>query len=314
MAMESRIFRFTFAGGIHIGEGSLEDCGMHLHADTFFSALCIESLRIGGESLLTSLVSITQNDGLLFSDTFPYIGEDYYLPKPVYRIQSDRENGEPGMKKAFKKLRFIPVQMMNDYFSGVFNADKAVFVTKKLSSLGDSAVFTRAAVRLPDDTLPYQVGVFTFRKGAGLYIIVKGNDEGLKMMRDLLEALSFAGIGGKRSSGLGRFSVEEVPVPEFLSVQLCGEHPVYMTLSVSLPEEDELEEALTESTYALIRRSGFVYSETYAEEALRKNDLYMFDSGSVVRNRFRGGVYDVSNKGAHPVYRYAKPMFLGVAL
>ncbi|MCL2217994.1 MAG: type III-A CRISPR-associated RAMP protein Csm4, partial [Defluviitaleaceae bacterium] len=59
---------------------------------------------------------------------------------------------------------------------------------------------------------------------------------------------------------------------------------------------------------------GFVFSETYSEEALRKNDLFALDSGSVVRSRFKGGVYDVSHHGSHPVYRYAKPMLLGVKL
>ena len=50
---------------------------------------------------------------------------------------------------------------------------------------------------------------------------------------------------------------------------------------------------------------------SYSEMHLKKHDFYVFAPGAVFENRFEGDVFDVSIHGAHPVYRYAKPMFIG---
>ena len=81
---------------------------------------------------------------------------------------------------------------------------------------------------------------------------------------------------------------------------------------MALPQKDELTQALEGSTYLLAKRSGFVASDTYAEEQRRKRDLYVFVAGSCFKNRFSGDIYDVSAGGGHAVYRYAKPLFMGV--
>ena len=311
--MEYNIFRLTFNSGVHIGEGSLEDHSIRLRADTVFSALCIEALKTGGEALLETLLAYTRGGDLLFSDAFPFVDEEYFTPKPVISIKPMDDPVDSGAKKVFKKLKYIPLDMVDDYVMGEFDVKTAKYIADRISEkLGKSFVFTKAAVRIQEDTLPYHVGVFNFPDKSGLYLITRTSNEALPLLRKLMASLSYAGIGGKRSSGLGRFSVEEQPLPEDIVEKLDSEYPSYMTLSVSLPDDGELGEALEGATYSLVRRSGFVFSETYAEEPLRKKDFYVFDSGSVVRRRYSGGVYDVSNKGTHPVYRYAKPMFLGV--
>ena len=58
----------------------------------------------------------------------------------------------------------------------------------------------------------------------------------------------------------------------------------------------------------------FVASSDYAEEWRKKKDLYVFTAGSCFVNCFAGDIYDVSEGGKHPVYRYAKPIFMGVSL
>ena len=85
-----------------------------------------------------------------------------------------------------------------------------------------------------------------------------------------------------------------------------------MTLSVSLAQEDEMEEVLQGASYLLEKRSGFVYSETFAAEQRKKKDLYVFSSASCFNRRFRGDIYDVAEGGNHKVYRYAKPLFMGM--
>lgn len=52
-----------------------------------------------------------------------------------------------------------------------------------------------------DDAEPYHVGGFQFAPNCGVYFLVAGSYD----LLPLLEQLSYSGIGGKRSSGYGRF-------------------------------------------------------------------------------------------------------------
>lgn len=123
--------------------------------------------------------------------------------------------------------------------------------------------------------------------------------------------LSLSGIGGKKNSGLGHFRYNTVELPKELNKRLNTKVEV-MTLSVSLPTEDELEDILDDSRYLLVKRSGFIDSYTYSKEQRRKKDIYLFKSGSCFNKMYQGDVYDVSSGGSHPVYKYAKPLFMGV--
>ena len=85
-----------------------------------------------------------------------------------------------------------------------------------------------------------------------------------------------------------------------------------MLLSVALPLDNELDNALTGAQYLLVKRSGFTAPDNNDTELLKKKDLYVFSSGSYFKNTFKGDVYDVSRGASHPVYRYAKPMFMEI--
>ena len=101
---------------------------------------------------------------------------------------------------------------------------------------------------------------------------------------------------------------------DLLSAMVKG-LPVYLfTVGDVELSEEELEQALEGATYQLVRRGGFVASDTYAETPQKKKTQYFFRSGSVFGHRFTGDLYSVGGFGEHPVYRYAKPMFLGVDL
>lgn len=320
--MEYKIFKFTFKSGVHIGDGSLDGTGINLRADTLFSALCIEALKSGGPDLLNSLVLSARSGEMLLSDAFPFIGDEYYLPKPVYGFLSERGKTDSQTKKAFKNLKYISIDTVDDYLNGEFDKNTAVYISDKLSKLGAQNIMARVAVRSPEgvgedangDPLPYHVGIYRFAANAGLYVIAGGGRESFALLKKLLSHLANSGIGGKRSSGLGRFTVSEAALPDGIQERFEEPHPAYMTLSVSLPTDAEIQKTLEEASYTLLRRSGFVFSENYAETPLRKNDLFVLGSGCVVRHKYGGDIYDVSNKGAHPVYRYAKGLFYGVTV
>ena len=84
-----------------------------------------------------------------------------------------------------------------------------------------------------------------------------------------------------------------------------------MTLSSSLPRDEELENVLKDARYRVIKKSGFAASTQYAKDQ-RKRDLYVLAAGACVTQMYEGDVYDVGTGEAHPVYRYAKPIFMEV--
>jgi CRISPR-associated protein Csm4 len=308
--MEYAIYKLRFTTGVHIGESDIEDSSMTIHADTIFSALCIEALKVGGQEMLDKFYNMTKSDRIRISDALPYKGSSLYVPKPVMQIKSGDE-GNSADKKQFKKMKYIPVDMIEEYVTGRLDA-KAV--NDEFKDFGRRELRTLASIKGEEETRPYRVGLYHFEQGCGLYIIAGCADEESRMLTaDLLESLQYDGIGGKRSSGMGKFELLSAGMPETLKNRLGdGASEKYMTLSVCMSEENELKDILNNASYTLVRRGGFAASGTYAPEPRRKKDMYLFAPGSVFEKTFSGDVFDVSAGGGHPVYRYAKPVWLEV--
>lgn len=305
--MEYSVYKLKFSGGVHFGDGMLDESDVGFCADTLFSALYIEAIKAGMQDELYNAVK----DGrLLISDAFPYIEDRFFLPKPMIFIEH-QDKGDSVHKKLYKKLKCIPADEFDNYLAGNADIEKC-----NTDGLGAADVQVMAAVRNGDeDTRPYAVGNYTFSEGSGLYVIIKYTDNAeKKLFEDLMDSLSYSGIGGKRSSGKGRFifSIAGRQAAAFIR-RLENKGSRYMLLSTALPQDDELDEAITGASYMLQKRSGFVYSENFADEQLKKSDLFTMKSGSCFRYEFDGDIYDVSGgRGRHPVYRYAKAMFMEV--
>lgn len=306
--MNYRLYKLVFSGGAHFGTGLLGGTDISFCADTLFSALSIEALNID-EKFFNKFIECSISGKLLFSDALPYVGNELYLPKPVIYIDSGSETGDSTIKKAYKNMKYVPLSQFDNYMTGRMQVDR----TGDLKALGCSYIRVSAAVRTGTDAQPFSVGTFFFNKGCGLYITVGGADDDiLDGTENLLNNLGFSGIGGKRSGGLGRFTVESMDVPAELKNKFTAKGEKYMTLSVSLPNKNEMSSAMEGATYQTIKRSGFVYSENYADKFMRKKDLFMLSSGSVFNRRFNGDIYDVGLNGRHPVYRYGKPIMISV--
>lgn len=306
--MEYTIYKLKFQTAVHFGRQNLDEGEYTCCADTIFSALCQEALKLG-EQVLEKFYHDTKEGKLLFSDAFPYMGSTYFLPKPIKHIESDRQDGDSTIKKAFKKLKYIPTELLDTYLEGKFD----ILNAPDFDAFGHFEMKTAASIRGEVETVPYRIGTYYYNAGNGIYLIVGYQEEkSLAFVEQLLESLSFSGLGGKRTAGFGRFTLLQNKIPVELSKRLKGTGAGYMSLSAALPTEDELENALHGAEYLLFRRSGFVSSENYAAEQMRKKDLYVFKSGSCFANRFCGDIYDVSDGGRHPVYRYAKPMLMEV--
>ena len=52
--VEYSVYKFKFLTDVHLGTGLLNDSAMTFHADTLFSALYMEAMRLGRENELLS--------------------------------------------------------------------------------------------------------------------------------------------------------------------------------------------------------------------------------------------------------------------
>lgn len=299
-------YKLDFKTAVHFGSGNLSDSGNRLMADTIFSALCHEAVKYNELDLLIKFV---EQGKIRISDAFPCNENTYYLPKPMLRINTESDSE---IKKKAKKLEYVSTNKFKEYLEGKMDISME---SNKLSEMGFSEIRTNTFITTGEDAKPYSVGTYCFRENWGLYIIVGYvKEENLNFIENLLISLSYSGIGGKRSSGLGKFELNYAKLPRFITENLvneCSQSRV-MTLSTSMCQDDVLEEVLEDARCSLVKRSGFVSSETFALQAVKKQDFYCFQSGSVFTKCFKGQLKDVSKSGSHPVYRYAFPMFLEV--
>ena len=306
--MDYTVYKLKFPVGVHFGKGSIETSGYSVCADAFFSALCVEAVK-EQESLIETLVNSVREGKLLISDGLPFIGDEFYLPKPLITIENKVERGDSVVKKAYKKLEYIPVECLSDYLKGEMDISDIAFNER----LGMEEIKVSAAIREGEDTLPYRIGTFLFNEGNGLYIVIGYSDDSVKeLISRLIEGLSYSGLGGRRSSGLGNFMPIKGRMTDEMLRLLNADTGRYMTISLSLPKDNEIETVLSDASYQLIKRSGFVSSDRYSDTYLRKKDLYVTAAGSVYTRKFDGDIFDVSSGGRHPVWRYAKPMFIGI--
>lgn len=313
--MNYKLYKLSFSTPVHFGNGRLGSCENRFLADRLFSTICIEAKKMFGTEGIESVYQSAVSGKLLISDSMPYCHDTLYIPKPIMTIErdTDRYDNNSVIKKSFKKLSYIPSDSIDKYIKGDFDATAE---NEKLSGLGVFSEKTSASIHEDDDALPYNVGTYNFNPDCGLYFIIGyENDDIFFKFDDIMYSLGYTGIGGKVSSGFGKFEAVITDVPEELLKMLTNQNADrYITLSVCMAKEDELENAVSEAEFSMIRRSGFVNSVSYSETFRKKKDMYCFAGGSSFKNKFEGDVYDISDGGSHAVYRYAKPLFMGVNL
>lgn len=306
-------FSCAFRTALHIGAdqpgNALETSAMCVHSDTLFSALCHEALKAG---CLEALYESCALGRLALSDLLPYRGETLYLPKPILSI--DRADaGDSGVKKIMKRLTHVPLDGFEAFIRGM--TPQTLSKLPADTGFGVASVVQCVAIRGGDASKPYAVGAFTFAPDCGLYLIARAESAGEeKLIWRLMNNLGATGIGGRHAVGMGKFDVRETQTPQTLEAMLRDDAaPRQMLLSTALPNGDALYGALEGATYGLSRRGGFVASDRYAGEPVKKRTMYFFQSGSCFARRFPGEIFEVGKGGAHPVWRCGKALWMGVS-
>lgn len=307
--MRYKIYKMYFKTGVRSGMGKTELNSIEIPADIIFSAIVNEASKIDNK-ILNNILSGFKDKKLLLSDAFPFIGEEYLLPKPL--ISFDKNSGDSSEKKLYKKISHIPISDFKDYVMGNSNPQE---ILEKIEILGSTQIDTKIQKKLEGDNEIYFLSYFRFNKDNGLYFILGfENSSRQELFDNLLYSLSFTGIGGKKTSGLGKFEMIEENLPKEISNKI-NTKGANMLLTSSMAGEDELEKIDEDANYALIRRGGFIYSEDKIgskNNVKRKRTMHFFKSGSIFNKKFEGDLFRVDDGFVHPVYRYGIPMWLEV--
>ena len=309
--MEYRIYKFSFKTAVHFGKGNISTSSNHIFADTFFSAMCVELEKAGCTKDIEKLARAVEENRIRMSDGFPFVGETFYFPKPMIKLP-EKNKDDSLTKKNLKKLEYIPREKIKEYLEGNIDAAEE---RQKLSELGSFEVRTMTKMKKANETRPFFIETYNFNKNCGIYIIVSyKTEEDIELVEKGIKNLSYTGIGGKYASGLGKFAFETLALPDTIEKRLRNAKKAnrLMSLSVCLPEKEKMAEAINGSGYILLKRSGFIRSDSYGDNPVKKRDTYFFAAGSCFEKPFEGRLENVGGSGSHPVYRYAKTMFLEV--
>lgn len=303
------VVRLTFSSPISIGAGDVaqgDGFNGKVHSDTLFSAIANEWARTCEDEVpLCGIVERLNGPSPPFriSSALPFFGSDYYLPTPLGNSPVYRE-----------KLRDFPFLDLFDFME--LAAGKEEFLhRKKIDNPLERVIFPFVAPRVTIDRVTaatniYQTSGYRLNPSGGLYFILEINDEAIREMVFLcIRLLGESGLGGERSVGYGRFTVEFVEADQLPGWQnLLNKSDegtgCWYGLSLCCPKNhNEAELALS---YNLLVRKGWIFSHTSMKQ-MKRRECRMFGEGSLFRGHLKGVVADVTPKDfveAHRVYRY----------
>ena len=336
--MSYLLYKLRFPNGIHIGTASgntLEETMMSVYSDTFYSAIFNEYMKIYNDD---ELYKISEAGEFLISDLLPFkekedMSTDFYLPKPFISVQRDETTKEKNDeevidRKKVKATNFIPADKLKEYFSFLKTGKNFPEID---DDFGKKELYTKNKVSLKnEDTKLYNIEVFKFNEKSGLYFIVKLPEDNRwqEIFQSVLDSLALTGIGGKRNSGFGQFRREdpmfldgetfdaiESESDAYINRALYSDEKNFLSISSYSPKMEEIEKIKeSENYYQLIKRSGFVNSSLYSEQAEKRKQVYMLSSGSVLTFKPEGKILDLNLHGKHSIYRMGKPIVLGVKI
>lgn len=336
------LYTLEFDTPIHFGcaedGGKLEQSTLTYRSDSLFSAICCELAAQGNTQGLDRLYKEVTEGKLLFSDLFPYfdeLGKDassedqglhLYIPKPVVTIEKDTVQDyddyseirkQAVLRKKQKKLQYIRASKVEDFMKYLKNG---LAFENDDDVISNEQLLTRVNCT-SDVPRPYYVHQVEFAEHAGLYGIIGYDDDDMcDWLLQVLSVLGLSGIGGKRSSGYGKFHFEQDAIElddmgiyeddgALYRLLTQTEATTYMCLSVLLPSSDEVS-IIKNGQYSLCRRSGFLTPDGGAVK--KRNEVYMIQAGSCFSEKVRGTICDVGGASSHPVWRYGKGLYAGL--
>lgn len=329
------IFKLKFTTPVRFGGDyfayALTGNTMAPHSDTLFSAISNEWIKLYGEDDYQSFYQEATKDNFLLSDMLPFKFEDdgnsiLYVPKPIVFLEktnTEVQEQHLNLKKQLKDIEYIKIEELDSYMDFLKTGGKLPI---SQCDFGENHIVTKVAIGRTGESLPYNVVSFIFNRNAGLYFIVKLDKTYLAKFKNVVISLGETGIGGKRSSGYGKFILQEdeyeigmengeplgIYQSDFeLIKKMNQKNGAFLSLSLLYPKIEDISDISSQDTYTILSRRGFVYSKEYAQQFVKRKPSYAFNRGSVFKKELKGQIIDLSIAGTHPVFRYGKGFFIG---
>lgn len=329
--MKYCLYKLKFMTPVHFGNsaggGKLDRVSLTCSADTYFSALCQEAADLGKS--VDKFVKLFLERKLMISSLFPYFDNiatkelELYLPKPFIIGKAAEQKAtsyqevkiEATALKKLKKSVYIRSSEMESFYTAMMNGERYATVAPVFAS---ENISTRVNMR-GEQPLPYYVGSYVFREEAGLYFVVAAEEEeNLALLTELVESLGYSGIGGKKSSGYGKYEAScifleaENQSPDMIALEqllTAEESATNMCIAPLCPENGQ-GEAVKSGSYKLIKRSGFVASD---KENIKRSSFYMLAEGSCFAAKLKGEMKRIRIPGLpYEVCRNGMGMYVGV--
>ncbi len=333
--MKYYVFTLKFLTPVHFGDsaggGGLEKALLSCSADTLFSALCNEITD--NQAVLNEFIAKAASGKIIFSSLMPYYRDgdkdlQLYLPKPLL---SGRVIPNP--KQSFAETKQLATKLKKKKKEAYIRASKIKQLLKELKTgqsddrdVPDFAVpYVAAKVSMRGEkSLPYYVGSYQFKENAGLYLVCGAEDEAdIDLIESTLISLGMSGIGGKRSSGYGKFELEDdrweidaesgVYEDDTALGAMLGKNaaPRQMCIAPVCPVCGQAAR-IKQGSYKLLKRSGFV-SACGLDNNVKRNSIFMLAEGSCFTERVQGRMVSLAVNGLnHKVYRNGVGMFVGL--
>ena len=224
-------------------------------------------------------------------------------------------------RKQQKKTAYVRASRLQDFGAAVC----AGRPFEEVNDFGEEILRQRVNCR-GEEPLPYFVGSFAFHEQAGLYLVLAIDDadtdesEHVEAMACLLDFIGQTGIGGKRSSGYGKFHLADDPIilsddavygeDDGALYQMLSDTAAEWQMAIApvLPGVQDIE-AAAHGLYRLRHVGGFVTTDALAE---KKNSICLLDSGSCLHERIAGSMAVLGQNEGHPVLRYGYGLYLGI--
>jgi CRISPR-associated protein Csm4 len=338
--MADRTFRLALSAPLHVGDIGIgvEESLPYLPSDTLFSALVITWLEMNQHALVANLLTdFAAQPPLLLTSCFPYAGPVHLLPRPLLPVHPE------GGGKGYKRVHWVSSQIFARLINGITpgeltdlwnNAnregaasgllqDGRVWVTsaerteiaaglhqeeRQTLTLWASEKRPHVAIdRITSRSNLYHVGAVRFTTGCGIWCSVRGETAWVERTAQALRLMADSGVGGRRSRGYGRFTLNEAK-PMALPAVNGGSHQVL--LSRFAPTEAEM--ALLRApgaSYGLVTVGG--WSQNLRNIPIMRQKVRFLSEGSVIQqsNRVPGQLLNLKPPQTppqynHPVHRY----------
>ena len=338
---------------LHIGEPGIgvERCLSYIPSDTLFGAICNAWAAIYGRENLETLLNSFPKDNaeenappFILSSAFPRLkelnNEYFFFPKPFSPPPEAQFPGETEediaekVAETMKDTEYLEKHLFENWIGGTHLIEGKSWneLMLRVSSQEDG-VFSRiskdhffARVRL--DRIAHHSQLYFFKSikfsqqreqgityGGGLFFLASCSDDMKQKLHGALKMLGDSGIGGERSLGYGRFSVNIDYIPDGF-LREPEDSNAFIILSLHHPTERDLQElagANDRNFYDLAQRGGWIDSP-FIKSAQRKLRCRMLREGSVLGFKPTGKLANVTPAGnsQHAIYRYGIPFTLKV--